>query len=62
MSDRGQLSPECSNVVYGHAIDSFGRFYDTIKNKKVVDDFIKRQLNNTRKPVAKKAEKFLRKH
>jgi hypothetical protein len=58
----GKLSSECSNVVFGHAIESFGHFYDKIINKKVVDSFIKRQLNNTRKPVAKKAEKFIRKY
>jgi hypothetical protein len=57
-----KLSRECSNVVFGHAIESFDHFYDKIINKKVVDSFIKRQLNNTRKPVAKKAEKFLRKY
>jgi hypothetical protein len=60
--NKGQLSPECNNVVCGHAIDSFDKFYGEIKNKKPVVDFIKRQLNNTRKPVAKKAKKFLSNH
>jgi hypothetical protein len=55
----GQFSPECVNVVCGHAIDSLSRFYDLIENKKDVENFVRRQLKNARKPVAKKAEKFL---
>ena len=60
--NKGQLSPECNNIVCGHAIESFEKYYDKIKDKKPVEDFIKRQLNNTRKPVAKKAERFLKKY
>lgn len=60
--NKGQLSPECNNIVCGHAIDSFDKFYEEIKDKKPIIGFVKRQLNNTRKPVAKKAEKFLKKH
>ncbi len=59
---KGELSPECNNVVYGHAIDSFGKYYDRIKEQKPVIEFVRRQLNNTRKPVAIKAEKFLKKN
>lgn len=60
--NKGQLSPECSRIVYGHAIDSFDKFYGKIRDKRPVTDFIKRQLNNTRKAVAKKADKFLHKY
>lgn len=59
---KGELSPECSNVVFGHMIDSFSQFYDKIENKKPVDGFVKKQLNNMRKPVVKKAEKFIKKY
>lgn len=59
---KGELSPECNNVVYGHAIDSFGKYYDRIKEQKPVIEFVRRQLNNTRKPVVIKAEKFLKKN
>jgi len=59
---KGQLSPECNNVVCGHAIDTLEKIYDKIKDKKPVIDFIKRQLENTRRPVAKKAERFLNKY
>ncbi|MFH1353041.1 MAG: hypothetical protein ABIH68_05645 [bacterium] len=58
----GRISPECNNVVCGQAIDSFGKFYEKIKNKKPVVNFMKKQLNNTRKSVVKKAEKFIKKY
>jgi hypothetical protein len=58
----GKLSPECRNVAIGHAIDSFEKFFEQIEDKKAVLTFVKRQLKNTRKQVAKKAERFIRKH
>jgi len=58
---KGESSPECNRIVCGHAIDSFFRFYEKIKNKKPVTDFVKRQINNPRSSVAKKAEKFVKK-
>jgi len=59
---RGSPSPECRNVTIGHAIDAFDQFFDRIDNKAAVMAFVKRQLQNTRKQVAKKAERFLRVH
>jgi hypothetical protein len=59
---KGQLSPECRNVAIGHAISAFDGFFDKITDKAEVLKFVKRQLKNTRKPVAKKAEQFLRKN
>jgi hypothetical protein len=58
----GSPSPECRNVAIGHAIDAFDQFFDRIDDKPDVQAFVKRQLNNTRKQVAKKAERFLRAH
>ena len=58
---KGSLSPECRNVATGHAIDSFEKLYGLIKNKADVAAFVKRQLKSARKPVAKRAEQFLRK-
>jgi hypothetical protein len=55
-------SPECRNVAIGHAIDAFDKLYDQIDNKAEVIGFVKRQLNNTRKQVVQRAEKFLHKH
>jgi hypothetical protein len=59
---QGILSPECRNVAIGHAIDSFDKLFSRIENKVEVAAFVKRQLKNTRKPVAKKAERFMRRH
>jgi hypothetical protein len=53
---------ECVNVACGHAIDSFSQFYEKIIDKGPVIEFIKRQIRNTRAPVRKRAEKFLKKH
>jgi hypothetical protein len=58
----GRLSPECRNIAIGHAIDSLDKLYDRIENKAAVAAFVKRQLKNTRKPVAKRAERFIRRH
>ncbi|MBN1975440.1 MAG: hypothetical protein JW787_17520 [Sedimentisphaerales bacterium] len=58
----GEPSPECRNVAIGHAIETFDQFFDKIEDKEVIIKFVKRQLNNTRKQVVKKAEKFLKKH
>ncbi|OHB74684.1 MAG: hypothetical protein A2Z25_09430 [Planctomycetes bacterium RBG_16_55_9] len=58
---KGVPSPECRNVVIGHAIDSLDAFFEQIDDKAAVIAFVKRQLKNSRKPVVKKAERFLRK-
>jgi hypothetical protein len=59
---KGKPSLECRNVAIGQAIDSFEKFFEQIDDKKAVIEFVKRQLKNTRKPVAKKAEQFIHKH
>lgn len=58
----GRPSPECRNVAIGQAIDAFDRFFDQVEAKAAVIRFVKRQLANPRKPVVKKAERFLRRH
>ena len=60
--NKGKISPECNNIVCGHAIDSFGKFFEIINNRKPVVDFIKRQTHNPRNSVARKAEKLLMKY
>ncbi len=59
---KGKPSPECRNVAIGQAIDSFDKFFEQIEDKKAVLVFVKKQLKNTRKPVTKKAERFIQKH
>ena len=58
----GAPSPECRNVAIGQAIDAFDQFFDQIEDRTAVLDFVKRQLRNPRRPVVKKAEKFLGRH
>jgi hypothetical protein len=59
---KGRSSPECRNVAIGHAIHAFDKLYDQISNKTEVTQFVKRQLENPRKPVATKAAQFIRRH
>jgi hypothetical protein len=59
---KGHHSPECRNVAIGHAIDAFDGFFDRIGDKAPVIRFVKRQLNSTRAPVARKAAQFIRKY
>ena len=59
---RGRPSPECRNVAIGHAVEAFDEFFDRIEDKASILKFVKSQLKNTRKPVVKKAERFLRRH
>ncbi|MDD3740148.1 MAG: hypothetical protein PHH30_02810 [Bacteroidales bacterium] len=57
---KGALSPECKNVVCGHAIDTFEKIYNqTLPPQKVIV-FVKKQLKNSRDKVRKKAEKFIK--
>lgn len=58
----GELSPECRNVAIGQAIDTFDQIFDEIVDKETIIKFVKKQLKNSRQKVAKKAEKFLKKH
>ena len=58
----GAPSPECRNVALGHAIDAFDQFFEQIEDRPAVLRFVQGQLNNPRKQVAKKAERFLHTH
>lgn len=60
--NKGVPSPECRNVVLGQAIDTLYQIYGYIGPKMRVLKFVRRQEHNTRKAVAKKAERFLRKY
>ena len=52
---------ECRNIAIGHAIDAFDKFFDHIQGKARIVRFVKKQLQNSRPPVRKRAERFLRK-
>lgn len=53
---------ECRNILSGHAILSFDKYFDKIQKKADVVSFVKRELNSTRNATRAKAEKFLKKH
>jgi len=51
---------ECGNVATGHAIEALGRFFDHIRNKRVVINFVRQAVENPRPATSRKAEKFLK--
>ncbi|MFB3897514.1 MAG: hypothetical protein ACE14V_14555 [bacterium] len=60
--NKGKPSPECRNIACGHAIIAFAQFFSLITNTQRVIAFVKRQEKNSRVPVRKKAELFLKKY
>ena len=55
-------TPECWNIVLGHAISAFDQFFDQIEDREPVVELITQQLQNPRSGTRKKAEKFVRRH
>jgi hypothetical protein len=53
---------ECRNVALGHAIKAFDQFFDQVKEKQAVLEFVRRQLSNRRRSVRRKAAEFLKRH
>ena len=53
---------ECHNVATGHAIESFDLFFEHLKQPQPVIEFVKRQLNNRRNAVKRKAARYLKKY
>ena len=60
--NKGKPSPECTNVLIGHVIDCFDKYYDVSSNKESITDFVIAQTDNPRPQVSKKAKAFLKKH
>ena len=61
IKDAGYQTAECLNIVIGHTISSFDKFFKQINNKREVLDFVKDFINNSRIPTRNKAEKFIKK-
>lgn len=59
---KGEPSPECRNIMFGHMLDCFDRYFDLSTSKEKMIGFAESQRNNPRKTVARKAEAFLKKH
>jgi len=53
---------ECRNIALGKVILAIGSYFDRLKDKKIVIEFVEQQTKNTRNATKKKAEKFLRKY
>lgn len=58
----GVPSAECNRVMCGHVLDCFDHYFDLSKNQQAMICFARSQLNSSRKSVAKKAARFLKKH
>lgn len=52
---------ECRNILKGNAIKTFERYFYQIKRKDEIIDFVRKEVNNTRNAMKKKAKRFLKK-
>lgn len=59
---KGEASPECNRIVCGHVLECFDRYFDRSESQAAMIRFAEGQLGNSRKAVAKRAEKFLNSH
>jgi hypothetical protein len=59
---KGEVSPECKNIMLGSAIEYFDKVFDISESKKEMLEFAEAEVKNTRKKVAKTAGDFLDKH
>lgn len=51
----GEPSPECGNIMVGHALECFAQYFDFATDKAGIIDFIEKAETNERPSVAKKA-------
>ena len=58
----GEPSAECNRVMCGHVLDCFDCYFDLSHSQKDMLCFARSQLSSSRKTVAKKAARFLKKH
>lgn len=59
---KGEPSPECRNILCGHAINCFEKYFELAHDKNGILAFASAQMHNPRKQVAKKAAAFMKKH
>jgi hypothetical protein len=60
--DKTNHSSECKNIIKGKAILTFYEHFNDFKDKEKIIKFVKNELNNSRQPTRKKAEKFIKKY
>ena len=61
-STRVKRDHECSNILAGKMIMAFSQYAESVKDKKKILAFVKRQLNSSRNATRSKASIFLRKY
>lgn len=61
IKDAEYQTDECRNIVFGHTITAFDKFFKQVEKKEDVISFIKSLTDNPRKPTKNKAEKFIKK-
>lgn len=59
---KGKPSPECKNVLYGHMIDCFDRYFPESQSQPEILDFVYSQQDNPRPKVARAAQLFIKRH
>ena len=59
---KGEASPECSRIVCGHVLECFEHYFERSASQAAMIRFAEGQRGNSRKAVAKNAEKFLKSH
>lgn len=59
---KGEPSPECGKIVRGGVLECFDKYYDLSSGKPEMIQFAAELRNCSRKPVAKKAAAFMKKH
>jgi len=58
---QGEDSPECGNIMVGHALECFSKYFDIATDKTVIIDFVEKAEANERPSVARKAKALHRK-
>lgn len=53
---------ECRNVALGKTVESLGLFFDRVKRRRPILEFVRRQLENRRPAVRRKAADFLKEY
>lgn len=60
--NKGKPSLECKNILIGHVIECFDKYFEVSGNQNKILEFVGGQKDNNRKSTAKKAAAFLKKH
>lgn len=59
---KGEPSPECKNIMKGHVLGCFDKYYEISGLQEKMIAFAESEVSNSRKSVARRAQAFLKKH